>query len=292
MSTDKYIPRISVIIVNWNVAEALNRCLASVFATHYPDLEVIVIDNASSDNSLSIVNRFKSVKLIKNSDNVGFPKAVNQGLAASSGDFILLLNPDTRIPKNFFSRSVRFIIDHPDCSIMGAGMLDPDGTIQGSVFPDSSIVNTFKEYWLGQSGLTQKYVPFGDQPSVVFAVSGGCMFMPKATIDRFGVLTDRVFAYFEDMEYCRRVNRGGGKVYFNPQIKIIHEHGQSFRQTDREKYRNFLESLIYPFRKLFHVPNRLHNFQRYQTESGIWYNGWFKHTLIAFLIWSSQKFRK
>src|SRR3972149_1301973 len=132
-------PPISVIIVNWNVAESLKRCLNSVFATKYSSLEVIIVDNASSDKSLKILKNYADLTTIKNSLNLGFPKAVNQGLKIATGDYILLLNPDTQLPKDFFIKAIAFAKSHPDMGIMGPKFTDPDGTAQGSIFQEPSI---------------------------------------------------------------------------------------------------------------------------------------------------------
>ncbi|KKU56797.1 hypothetical protein A3C34_03170 [Candidatus Amesbacteria bacterium RIFCSPHIGHO2_02_FULL_48_21] len=283
---------ISVVIVNWNVADSLVRCLNSVFAADYPNLEVIVIDNASQDTSVKLVKtRFPKAKLIINSKNLGFPKAVNQGLAAAKGDYLLVTNPDVKLPENFFNQALSFAKSHPLLGILGPKFLDPDGTPQGSVFPEPSVVNTFREYWLGQTGLTQKYTPQTSVPLPVNAVSGACMFLPKSTITRIGKFTECIFMYYEDLDYCRRVRAASLEVIFHPGITVIHEHGRSTEKSNQEKYRNFVESVIYPFRKLVKNPNQAQSVERFRTESGIWYNGWLKNTLITGTIWTSQKWR-
>jgi len=124
-------PKINVVIVSWNVAQSLKRCLESVFTAKYPDLEVFVIDNASTDDSVKIAKSFPGVKVVANFNNIGFPKAINIGLRQSRGDYILLLNPDTRIPKDFFVKALDFARSHPDMGVMGPKFTDPDGTPQG-----------------------------------------------------------------------------------------------------------------------------------------------------------------
>ena len=287
-------PKISVIIVSWNSGDIIAGCLKSIRATKYPNLEIITIDNASQDETLLVLKKFKSIRLIRNSSNVGFPKAVNQGLQIATGNYILLLNSDASLPADFFQKGLSFFVEHPDAAVMGPKLVDPDGTPQGSVFSEPSIQATFREFWLGQKGLTGKYAPttYNLQPTPVNAVSGACMFFPRRTLEKIGLFTERVFMYYEDLDYCRRIRRSGWNIYFNPQITVTHIHGHASAQTDPGKYRNFAESLIYPFRRFFHYPNRITSFQRYQTEAGIWYNGWLKHTLIAGIIWTGQKLRR
>lgn len=134
--------KVSVIIVNWNVTNSLARCLKSVQDTQYTDLEVIVIDNNSDVKPKNVT--------IQNNQNLGFPKAVNQGIARSTGDLVVLLNPDTQVPKEFFIKAIEFFKNHPEAGVMGPRFLNPDGSAQGSVFPEPSVVNTFREFWLGQ----------------------------------------------------------------------------------------------------------------------------------------------
>lgn len=258
--------KISVIIVNWNVAKSLDRCLKSVFDAGYHNLDVWVIDNHSSDESVEVVKKHRRAKLIKNSTNIGFPKAVNQGLKSASGEYLLVLNPDTRLPRGFFSDSIKFFQEHPDAGLMGPKFLDSDGTSQGSVFREPSILATFRQFWLGERGLTEKYTP--KSTTSVFAVSGACMFFPKSTLDKVGLLTNKVFMYFEDMDYCRRIKDMDMEVYFNADIAIIHEHGMSAKQSPQAS-----------------------DWRGRLWQSSLWYNGPIKHYLMWFIAWTGQKLR-
>lgn len=249
---------ISVITVNWNVADSLERCIKSIKDTKYANLELIIIDNNSE-----VKPKFVS---IQNSTNIGLPRAWNQGLKRASGDYILILNPDTRLPKDFFIKAIAYLKSHPEAGVLGPKFVDPDGTPQGSVFPEPSIISAIREYWLGQKGLTQKYTPTNYQPITVNSVSGACMFLPKSAIAKVGKFTEKVFMYYEDLDYCRRLRRAGLKIIFHPGITIIHEHGQSS------------------------VKNPL-TF-KYHQQASLWYNGPLKHYLLWFIIWSSQKFQK
>lgn len=255
--------KISIIIVSWNVADSLSKCLESITRTKYNHLEIIVVDNASDDNSQEIIKKYKNIRLIINKKNIGFPKAVNQGLKISTGDFLLLLNPDTRIPVNFFTDCLSFFADFPDAAIMGPKLSDPNGDAQGSVFHEPSVLATIKEFWLGQKGLTGKYTPYETKPIIVDAVSGACMFFPKSTLEKIGLFTESVFMYYEDLEYCRRIRQSGMKVYFNPAITIVHEHGSSSKQS-------------------------LSSFTNLR-ESSLWYNGLLKHYIMWFISWTGQK---
>ena len=249
---------ISVIIVNWNVADSLERCVKSVMDTKYANLELIIIDNNSETKPKSVS--------IQNSTNIGLPRAWNQGLDQASGDYILILNPDTRLPRNFFTKAVSYLKFHSGVGVLGPKFLDPDGTPQGSVFPEPSIIVAARKYWFGQKGLSLKECPAVDKPVAVNCISGACMFFPKTTMEKIGQFTEKVFMYYEDLDYCRRLRRAGLKIVFHPGITIIHEHGRSS------------------------VKNPLA--QKYHRDASLWYNGALKHYLLWFILWSGQKFQK
>lgn len=242
-------PKISVIIVSWNIAPHLKQCLHSVFATKYPDLEVFVVDNASSDDSVKVAHSFKHLLVLHNVQNIGFPRAVNQGLRLATGEYMLILNPDTTLPPDFFTASLQFYSDFPQTWLMGPKFLNPDGSIQGSVFPNSY----------------QKVAPVTATPLPVKAVSGGCLLFPKSTLAKVGLLTEKVFMYYEDLDYCRRIRALGGQVYYNPTISIVHHHGQSSAQNPQS--------------------------QQYLSQSSLWYHGPIKYYLLTFYLWLTQKLR-
>jgi GT2 family glycosyltransferase len=257
-------PKISVVIVTWNAQEIIEGCLKSIFATQYPNLEVIIVDNGSQDKTISLVKKFMSIRVIRNSSNVGFPKGVNIGLNQVTGYFILLLNADACLPPDFFQKGLSFFSNYPDAALMGPKLVDPNGASQGSVFPEPSIVDTIKEFWLGQKGLASKYTPTGDSPVSVNAISGACMFFSRHTLDLIGKLTEAVFMFYEDLDFCRRIRRSGWRVYFNPQIQVMHEHGHSTKKVSTLA-------------------------QKYLRESSLWYNGPLKHYLMWFISYTGQK---
>ncbi|MEK7090936.1 MAG: glycosyltransferase family 2 protein [Patescibacteria group bacterium] len=251
--------KVSVITVNWNVADSLERCVKSIRATKYPNLELIIIDNNSE-----IKPKFVS---IQNSANIGLPRAWNQGLQQATGDYILILNPDTRLPADFFTKALNFACRTPGLGVIGPKFTDPDGTPQGSVFLEPSVIASIREYWLGQKGLTQKYVPTNHEPITVNSISGACMFFPKSTIAKIGKFTEKVFMYYEDLDYCRRIRQAGLKIVFHPGITIVHEHGASSAKSAGAA-------------------------QKYHRDASLWYNGPIKHYLLWFILWSSQKISK
>ncbi|TNE73916.1 MAG: glycosyltransferase family 2 protein, partial [Bacteroidetes bacterium] len=129
MTNKKYPYQLSIIIVNYNVSYFIDQCLDSVKKacadlTH----EIIVVDNASKDDSVSVIrNNYPDVKLIANSENYGFSKANNQGIEVASGEWILLLNPDTVLGEKTLFSALEFVKDKPDCGALGIRMINGKG---------------------------------------------------------------------------------------------------------------------------------------------------------------------
>jgi GT2 family glycosyltransferase len=258
--------KLSIIIVNFNTKEFLKKCLESIY--QYIDIstyEIIVVDNGSIDGSAKMVKEeFPKVKLIENSKNLGFAKAVNQGIRKAKGEYIFLLNPDTEIKRGTLKKLIEFAGKNPDAGVIGAKLLNPNSSIQSSVYHFPTIWRAIKEFWFGQRGAYEKYAPAGMEPVEVDAVTGAAMLIPRKTIEKIGLFDERYFMYFEDLDYCRRVKKAGLKVYYLPEARIIHHHGKSGLSV--------------------HVYS-------YLVSSSKIYNGIIKYYLLTFIIWLGQKFR-
>lgn len=249
--------RLSVIIVNYNTKELLLKCLQSLkfeIQNLKFETEIIVVDNGSKDGTVEVLRNFKSqdlkfkFKLIENKENLGFAKAVNQGIRQSHGSAIMLLNSDTVVKRGAIEKLIEFE-KKVRPAIIGAKMLNPDGSIQGSCFHLPTICRAIKEYWFGKVGYFSKYVPEGNDAVKVEAVSGGAMLISKRIIENIGLFDERYFMYFEDLDYCRRARKAGFNIYYLPNAEIIHEHGASGRGLADEE--NQWRRLI-PSSKIYH----------------------------------------
>lgn len=256
--------KVSIIVVNWNVEESFLRCIKSVLDTKYPNLELILIDNNS--NKVPKIPKDPRIIFIENKTNIGLPQAWNQGLKIITGDYVLILNPDTRLPKDFFEKGIPLLKNDSLIGIMGPKFLDPDGTPQGSVSHEISVINAIREFWLGQKGAFEKYIPTNHELTTVDSVSGACMLIPRSVIQKIGLFTEKVFMYYEEKDYCRRVRKAGLKVVFDPNITIVHEHGQSSVQNPKTN--------------------------EYIIQASKWYNGLVKYYILWFIMWTSQKLNK
>ncbi len=266
--------KLSVIIVNFNTKDLTKVCIESVMNEGSKlDFEVVVVDNNSKDGSVTelkkLWRKYKNLKIIENKDNLGFSKANNQGSKVASGEYILLLNSDTVVKRFSLKKLVAFAESREDAGVIGARLLNSDGSLQGSCFRFPSIKNAIKEYWLGQKGLFEKYVPKGNKPVEVEAVVGAAFLMTPRALQEVGLLDERYFMYFEDVDYCRRVWRKGLKVYYLPEARIIHYHGESGKK----------------------LADNVNQWRRLIPSSKI-YHGTLKHYVLTIILWLGQKWQK
>ena len=203
--------------------------------------EVFVVDNNSVDGSLKMLaQKFPEVKVIANKDNVGFAKANNQAIRISTGEYVLLLNPDTVVEDDTFSKCIAFMDSHPDAGGLGVKMVDG----KGQFLPESKRgLPTAKTAFYKMFGLT-KLFPHSkrfaryymghlsnDEVNEVEILAGAFMLMRKETLDKVGLLDETFFMYGEDIDLSYRITQGGYKNYYFPETRIIHYKGESTKKT-------------------------------------------------------------
>ncbi|MCS7282934.1 MAG: glycosyltransferase family 2 protein [Anaerolineae bacterium] len=256
-------PDLSVLIVNWNVRDLLRRCLRSVLVNSPScQLEIIVVDNGSTDGSVEMVRtEFPQVLLIANPDNRGFPAANNQGLAVARGRYVLLLNPDTEVVGNALETMIAFADAHPDVGVVGPQLLNPDGTIQSSRrrFPTLATA-IFESTWLQPYAprrlLTRYYVldrPDGEIQDVDW-VTGAALMARREAIEQVGPLDEGFFMYSEELDWCRRFRDAGWRVVYLPTAQVVHYGGKSSEQVLPARHIHFQASKIRYFRKYHGAP--------------------------------------
>ena len=246
---------VSICVVNWNTRELLNNCLHSVLADgQQVTFEVIVVDNASRDKSADMVRaEFPQVRLIANSENVGFARANNQAFQLARGRHVLLLNSDTEVLAGALVRLARYLDEHRQVGVVGPKILHPDGVSQRSCwrgFPSLQFgfVDAFYLWRLiPHSRLVQSSGWFDvsdDEPTEVDHILGACMMVRREVIDQVGGMDEGFFLFCEETDWCYRIKKGGWKVCFLPTAEIIHFGQQSTNQVPEqtlpEKYRNYV----------------------------------------------------
>jgi GT2 family glycosyltransferase len=244
MENMKKKPVLSIVIVSWNVREDLRECLNSLVRSvecgvRGGEIEIIVVDNASTDGTVEMVEReFPQVKLLVNPQNFGYTKANNIGINHSCGKYILLLNPDTTVHQGALQALIECAESHPETGVIGAKLLNPDGSVQRSArsFPDIG-AGLFRNTFLGRlfpnNPFVRRYLltDFGyDEVREVDWVSGAAMLVRRNLIERIGCLDERFWAYCEDVDLCWRAWQAGYKVLFCPNAVITHKVGRSSDQ--------------------------------------------------------------
>ncbi|MGQ9648008.1 MAG: glycosyltransferase family 2 protein [Thermodesulfobacteriota bacterium] len=228
---------LSIIIVNWNTKELLLRCLEALYqAAKRVESEIFVVDNGSTDGSAEAVRqKFPGVRLIENSVNLGFAKANNQALSISGGRYLLLLNPDTQVKEEAIPEMLSFMEAHPDTGIVGAQLLNADGSKQNSIanFPSlaTELLNKSLLRWLLPEKFPGKETDFA-APVEVDSVIGACMMVRREAIEQVGFLDENYFLFLEETDWCYRMKKAGWAVYHIPGAEIIHHQGKS---AEREK---------------------------------------------------------
>ncbi len=253
-------PKLSIIIVSWNVKNFLSKCLYSLYEYRKNlNIEVIVVDNNSTDGSVEIIrNKFPDSKIIANKKNLGFAKANNQGIAVSNADLILLLNPDTEIMEGTLQKMVEFMQKNEKAGIAGCKHLNPDFTFQPSVrrFPNfliilmliTKIAKIFPNNRLFLSYLAKDIDNSKNQQ--VDQVAGSFFLIKKKLIDQIENFDEKFFIWFEEVDMCKRAKNAGWQVWYVAQAQMIHHGGQSFKQQLLiRNQKNFLKSALYYLKK-------------------------------------------
>jgi hypothetical protein len=246
---------LAIVIVSYNCREVLRDCLASACAYY-----AVVVDNASTDGSAEMVRaEFPEVKLIRNQENRGFAAACNQGIMAAHQPLVLLLNPDALITDDAVQRLLEVMSARPDVGACGPRILNPDGSLQpscrcfpilprllldelgfGKLFPHSRFFGGYRMTWWAH-----------DQQREVDQLMGAALLLRRTALEQVGVLDERFFVYFEEVDLCLRLRQAGWKVLFVPTAQVVHHGGQSAHQVLREATLYRYRSMCTFYRKYY-----------------------------------------
>jgi GT2 family glycosyltransferase len=252
--------------VNYNVEFFLEQCLNSVKkALNNVSGQVFVVDNNSIDGSVDMVRRkFPEYNLIANKDNKGFSKANNQAILLSDAEYVLLLNPDTVVEEDTFSKVIEFMDAHPEAGGLGVRMLDG----KGKFLPESKrglptpAVAFYKIF--GLSRLFPRSKKFGQyhaghlsefETNEIEILSGAFMLMRSEALDKVGLLDEAFFMYGEDIDLSYRIIKGGYKNYYFPETRIIHYKGESTKKSSVNYVFVFYRAMIIFAQKHFSQKN-------------------------------------
>jgi GT2 family glycosyltransferase len=245
---------LSIIIVNWNTKEYLLPCVKSIFEKgEGVSKEVIVVDNGSQDGSASEVKKtFPFVQLIENERNLGFARAVNQGLQKASGRYILLLNPDTQVKYGAIDRLMSFLDDRKDAGIVGGQLLNVDGSKQNSIANFPSLATELLNKSLLRRLFPKKF-PGKEkdysEPIEVDSVIGACMMVRREATKQVGLLDEDYYLFLEETDWCYRMKKAGWKIYHVSQAEIYHFQGKSAERDKKKAKVEYYRSRYHFFKK-------------------------------------------
>ena len=228
-------PRLSIVIVTHNSLNQIHACLASL-STHPPSPghETLVVDNASPDGTaVAVRQRWPHVRVIDAGVNLGFARASNIGIQQTSGELVLLLNPDTTAPAGALDALVACLDARPDAAVVGPRLVDASGRAELSF---GAMIGPLTE-------LRQKLLVTGNDTRApligayvnrltrgareVDWVSGACLLVRRADALAVGLLDERYFMYAEDVDFCAAIRARGRRVIFTPEAEIVHLRGRS-----------------------------------------------------------------
>ena len=216
---------LSIIIVSYNARADLERCLESLHA-HAPALphEIVVVDNQSTDGSAAAARQWPGVKVIEAGGNLGFARANNIGIRATTGTAVLLLNSDTVVPRGAVERLVAELDRHPDAAVIGPRLIDSEGRAELSFGPMIGPLNEIRQKLKKQFGNAERVTR---RPHAPAWVTGACLLVRRQDAEAVGLLDERYFMYTEDVDFCAAIRARGRKILFVPEIEVVHLRGRS-----------------------------------------------------------------
>jgi GT2 family glycosyltransferase len=224
----------SVVVLSYNTRDLTLACLARFV----PDLspagwQIIVVDNASADGTVAAVRRaFPGVEVIAAAANRGYAAGNNLGLTAARGEVIILLNSDVIVTPATLTALVDRLAQQPDVGAISAGLRTPSGAAQAHAFGRDPTLGVLLRRNLARLwGRREPEQWDVDHPITVDWVSGACLAVHAAAITQAGLLDERFFLYFEDVDWCRRLRAAGWRVVYDPTVTVTHLGGASQTQT-------------------------------------------------------------
>jgi len=250
--SDEQVVDMSIVLVCWNNKAYLDPCLKSLYEGELKSsFDVVVVDNGSTDGSQQMLaEKYPNVLLIQNEGNVGLGKASNQGIEATNGRYVLLLNNDTLVNGFALDVLVEYLNAHPESGATAGKLLNPDGSFQSGFAPFSTLLEEFLIVTHIGEILWPGYPSHGDSNETKETgwMSSACLLVRRAALDQIGLLDENYFIYGDEADLQYRLNKAGWKVVFLPSSTIIHFGGRSMDRWKRRK-------MVYRGKMLFYKKN-------------------------------------
>ena len=232
-------PTLDIVIVTHNSRDELPACLRAVAASASVGItRVIVVDNDSSDGTPDLVNsQFPDVSLIRAGANLGFARGNNLGIRASSGELVLILNPDTVVAPNAIPRLVRELNDHIEAAAAGPRLVDEEGVAELSFGWTISVSGELRQkivaalHRRGAPGVHARVEQWLRTPGEREWISGACMMIRRVDLETVGLFDERYFMYTEDVDLCVAFRNRGRTIRFVPEAEVVHHRGRSAKSN-------------------------------------------------------------
>jgi len=247
---------LTIVIVNWKSRDPLKQCLTSIESNLNQALyEIIIIDNNSLSNSeVEEFSQFQNTQVLRNSKNLGFARAINQGVMIATGHFTLILNPDCMITKNAIEPMITILENDSHIGIVGPLIVQPSGQIVRACRRQHPTLWTLMcEYTL----ITNLYHQFLElvrldkwnkkyrQNGLTYCIQGSCLLVRTKQFIELGLFDERIPLYLDDMDLCLRYEKSGSLIYYHADSKIIHEGRQSIKNMRNPTISSLVNVMAY-----------------------------------------------
>ncbi len=252
MNTNSISPLVSIITVNYNTAAVTLQLLQSLQNITYPNVEVIVVDNASSQDASSIKQQFPDVVFIQNKNNEGFAGGNNRGIERAKGDIIFLLNNDTEVEASFIEPVVKLFSDDSLIGIVSSKLIyyHSDKTIQ---YAGGTAINPFtaRGKFIGNGELDNGQY---NEASQTHLAHGAAMAIHRKVFDKIGLLPEMYFLYYEELDFSEHAQRAGFTIWYQPQSVVLHKESMSVGKSSSLKvYYQNRNRLLFIRRNIFGI---------------------------------------
>lgn len=229
-----HVEKTTAIVVNWNAGEHLTRCVEVLLAQKGVDMDVVVVDNASSDGSPNALSRFGNrVRVVQTCANLGFGRGVNRGVAASQAEYVLVLNPDVALSPEAAQCMTAYLDAHPEVGMAGPRLRDASGRVRASCgFAPRLMDEICRKFLLHLIFPLFKFrSQRPDCATPVGWVTGACFMARRDAFNAVCGFDEDIFMYYEDVDLCLRLNRAGWAVHYLPEAEGVHLGGESSKQA-------------------------------------------------------------
>lgn len=228
-------PMVSIVVLNWNGIKIFPECIDALLKTEYNPIEILFVDNNSSDKSLEVVERYKNIKIVKLDDNYGYAGGNNRALPYVNGEYVCFLNNDVIVTPSWLNRVVRLLEQDVKIGVVGCRNMS---------YYEPEIIDGLYHHWtkyfsLARYGRENKFTPtnpFHNKTGYVFSTLGSSSTYRTSLFNQLGGFDETFFAYWEDVDLCMRVNNSGYKCVYEPDSVVYHMDQASFGKSSKKSF--------------------------------------------------------